>query len=108
MQSGVAQEPVDLDAYRAQLERRLGNAYDVSRTTIHKPQANPKQVLFPEGDNDKVLPACHTLVEEAIAHPILLGDSAKIQARYSVNCRAFASVFETWKLKNLETCRKSI
>jgi malate dehydrogenase (oxaloacetate-decarboxylating)(NADP+) len=81
MLSGVAQEPVHIETYRAQLERRLGKAYEVSRTMIHKAQANPKQVVFPEGENEKILRACHTLVEEAIARPILLGDAAKIQAR---------------------------
>jgi malate dehydrogenase (oxaloacetate-decarboxylating)(NADP+) len=81
MRSGVAQEPVDLATYRAQLERRLGKAYEVSRTMIHKAQLNPKQVVFPEGDNEKILRACHALVEEKIAHPILLGESTKIQAR---------------------------
>ena len=81
MRSGVAQEPVDLDTYRAQLERRLGKAYEVSRTMIHKAQANPKQVVFPEGDNEKILRACHALVEEKIGHPILLGEPGKIQAR---------------------------
>jgi malate dehydrogenase (oxaloacetate-decarboxylating)(NADP+) len=81
MRSGVAQEPVDLATYRAQLERRLGKAYEVSRTMIHKAQANPKQVVFPEGDNEKILRACHTLVEEKIGKPILLGDAGKIQTR---------------------------
>ena len=81
MRSGVAQEPVDLATYRAQLERRLGKAYEVSRTMIHKAQSNPKHVVFPEGDNEKILRACHTLVEEKIAQPILLGDATKIQSR---------------------------
>ena len=79
MRTGVAQEPVDLETYRAQLERRLGKAYEVSRTMIHKAQVNPKQVVFPEGDNEKILRACHTLVDEKIANPILLGDAEKIQ-----------------------------
>ena len=81
MRSGVAREPLDLQTYRAQLECRLGKAYEVSRTMIHKAQANPKPVVFPEGENEKILRACHTLVEEAIGHPILLGDAAKIQTR---------------------------
>jgi malate dehydrogenase (oxaloacetate-decarboxylating)(NADP+) len=81
MRTGVAQQPVDLDTYRAQLERRLGKAYEVSRTMIHKAQANPKQVVFPEGENEKILRACHALVEEGIAKPILLGDAARIQKR---------------------------
>ena len=74
METGVAQEPVDLDLYREQLERRLGKAHEVARMMIHKAQSRPKQVVFPEGENEKVLRACHTLVEENIAIPILLGN----------------------------------
>ena len=81
MRTGVAQQPVDLDTYRGQLERRLGKAYEVSRTMVHKAQANPKQVVFPEGENEKILRACQTLAEEKIAKPTLLGDAATIQLR---------------------------
>jgi len=81
MRTGVAQEPVDLEAYRDQLERRLGKAYEVSRTMIHKAQANPRQVVFPEGDNEKILRAAHALTEEKIGNPILLGNVAAIQVR---------------------------
>src|SRR5437879_1330739 len=79
MESGVAQEPVDLDIYREELERRLGKAHEVTRMMIHKAQAHPKQVVFPEGDNEKILRACHLLVEENIARPILLGDAVSIR-----------------------------
>ena len=81
MRSGVAQEPVDLATYREQLERRLGKAHEISRTMIHKAQAHPKQVVFPEGENEKILRAGHSLAEEKIARPILLGDLATIHAR---------------------------
>jgi malate dehydrogenase (oxaloacetate-decarboxylating)(NADP+) len=81
MRTGVALEPVDLAAYREQLETRLGKAHEVTRTMIHKAKANPKQVVFPEGENEKILRACHSLVEEKIAKPILLGDPAVVQAR---------------------------
>jgi malate dehydrogenase (oxaloacetate-decarboxylating)(NADP+) len=81
MLSGIAQQPVDLITYKAQLARRLGKAYEVSRSMINKAQSNPKQVVFPEGDNEKILRACHVLVEEKIGHPILLGDASKIRSR---------------------------
>ncbi len=81
MRTGVAQKRIDLESYRAQLEKRLGKKYEVSRTMIHKAQANPKQVVFPEGENEKILRACRALVEEKIARPILLGDATKIQGR---------------------------
>ena len=79
MRTGVAQEPVDIVAYREQLERRLGKAHEVSRTMIHKAQTNPKQVVFPEGENEKIIRACHVLVEEKIAKPILLGNPVVIK-----------------------------
>jgi malate dehydrogenase (oxaloacetate-decarboxylating)(NADP+) len=81
METGVAQAPIDLQEYREQLERRLGRAHEVMRMIIHKARAKPKRVVFPEGESDKVLRACHILVDEAIAHPILLGSEADIRAR---------------------------
>ena len=81
METGVAQQPVEIAEYREQLERRLGKAHEVARMLIHKAQANPKRVVFPEGDNDKILRACHLLVEEKIAQPILLGSPDQIRGR---------------------------
>lgn len=81
MESGVAQEPVHLDLYREQLERRLGKAHEVARMMVHKAQVQPKGVVFPEGDNEKILRACHTLVEENIALPILLGKAETIHRK---------------------------
>jgi malate dehydrogenase (oxaloacetate-decarboxylating)(NADP+) len=81
MESGVAQEPVNLEAYRDQLERRLGKAHEIARMMVHKAQTSPKTVVFPEGDHEKVLRACHTLVEENIAVPILLGNTEAIHRK---------------------------
>ncbi|MBI3670017.1 MAG: NADP-dependent malic enzyme [Acidobacteria bacterium] len=81
MESGVAQEPVDLAEYRERLERRLGKAHEVMRTMIHKAQARPRRVVFPEGENEKILRASHILVDEKIAHPILLGNDSTIRSR---------------------------
>jgi malate dehydrogenase (oxaloacetate-decarboxylating)(NADP+) len=81
MRTGVAQEPVNLAEYREQLERRLGKAHEISRIMIRKAQAKPKSVVFPEGENEKILRACYTLMEEKIAVPILLGSAAVIRAK---------------------------
>jgi malate dehydrogenase (oxaloacetate-decarboxylating)(NADP+) len=81
METGVAQEPVDLEEYREMLEKRLGRAHAVTRMIIRKARAKPKRVVFPEGESDKVLRACHILVDEKIARPILLGSEDKIRAR---------------------------
>jgi malate dehydrogenase (oxaloacetate-decarboxylating)(NADP+) len=84
MKSGVAQKPVDIEAYSEELERRSGKAHEISQVMINKAQAKPKQVVFPEGDHDKILRAAHCLIEEGIAVPILLGDPTIIYNRAAV------------------------
>ena len=46
---------------------------------IHKAQANPKRVVFPEGEHQKILRACNVLIEEKIASPVLLGRKSEIE-----------------------------
>jgi len=79
MDTGVAQNPVDIAEYREQLEKRLGKSHELMRSMIHKAQANPKRVVFPEGSHQKILRACHVLVEEKIAIPVLLGRRNEIE-----------------------------
>jgi malate dehydrogenase (oxaloacetate-decarboxylating)(NADP+) len=79
IESGVARKPVDLDKYRDELEKRLGHAHELMRIMVHKAQANPKRVVFPEGDHEKILRACHVLIEEKIAVPVLLGHGGDVQ-----------------------------
>jgi len=81
MDTGVAQVPVNIEEYKEQLERRLGKAHEVMRTVIHKAQRQPRRVVFPEGEESKILRACQILVDEKIARPILLGDEGRIRAR---------------------------
>jgi len=81
MRTGVAQKPIALDLYREQLEKRLGKAHEIAHMMIQKAKAMPKQVVFPEGEHERILRAAHNLLEEKIALPILLGNPDKIQAR---------------------------
>ncbi len=79
METGVAQIPVDLDEYREQLEKRLGKAHELMRIMIHKAKSNPKRVVFPEGSHEKILRACHVLLEEKIAIPVLVGHDNEVE-----------------------------
>src|SRR5450432_2932508 len=81
METGVAQQPVDIAQYREELERRLGKANEMMRSMIHKAQKEPKRLVFTEGEEGKILRACQILLDEKIATPILLGDADKIRAR---------------------------
>ncbi|UFH54046.1 NADP-dependent malic enzyme [Spirosoma sp. KNUC1025] len=78
--SGVARQPItDWDAYEQQLARRLGQDNQISRVILTKAKANPKRVVFADAENLKVLKAAQQVRDEGIAHPILLGEKAKIQ-----------------------------
>ena len=80
MDSGVARLPItDWDAYEQQLARRLGQDNQISRVILTKAKANPKRVVFADAENLKVLKAAQQVRDEGIAHPILLGERAKIE-----------------------------
>jgi len=82
MQSGVARQPIaDFEAYRDALEARLGKSREVMRFFIHKAQQAPKRIVFPEGDEEKILRAAQIIMDEKIAHPILLGDQTLVAQR---------------------------
>ena len=80
IETGVAQRPLDIAEYKEQLQRRLGKAQEIMRVMIHKAQKSPQRIVFPEGEESKILRACQILVDEKIAAPILLGNEEKIQA----------------------------
>ncbi len=79
--TGVAQVQIDLAAYRDELERRLTRTYGVMQNLRHRAQAAPKRIVFSEGEHDKVLRASHVIIDERIAHPILLGRPGVIAHR---------------------------
>ena len=74
MDTGVARIPIDLDEYRLQLEAHLGPARELMRMIINKARLTPRRIVFPEGEQPTVLRACHSILEEGIGMPVLLGD----------------------------------
>ena len=82
METGVAQLPIkDFAAYTDSLEARLGKSREVMRVFIHKAQSDPRRVVFPEGEEEKILRAAQIIVEEGIAEPVLLGSRTLIKQR---------------------------
>nr|WP_320115959.1 NADP-dependent malic enzyme [uncultured Desulfuromonas sp.] len=78
--SGVATRDIgDIAKYTESLEALQGRSKEIMRTLINKAKSERKRVVFPEGDNDKILRACQILVDEKIAIPILLGPEDKIK-----------------------------
>ena len=79
--SGVARHKIkDWEAYKDELNKRLGLDDKLMRALTVKAKGDPKRVVFAEADNYKILKAAQIVKEEGIAIPILLGDIEKIHA----------------------------
>jgi len=81
MDSGVAGVEIDIEEYRDRLEARLGRQREVMRLVIHRAQRHPRRIVFPEGEHDKILRASAIILDEGIAHPILLGREEVVRER---------------------------
>ena len=81
MESGVARREIDLEAYRDQLEARLGLGREVMRQVIGRARQSSRSVVFPEGEEPRILRASQRVLDESIAAPILLGRPEVIRER---------------------------
>ena len=80
MESGVATAAItDWDAYRLELNNRLGIDNQLMRVIGSKARRDPKRLVFAEADNLKILKSATIAFDEGIAYPILLGDEKKIR-----------------------------
>ncbi len=80
--TGVARDPItDWDAYRESLEQKHNKSLMVMHTIRSKAKAQPRKIVFAEGENDRVLEACRIAMDEGYCRPILLGDQEKIRAK---------------------------
>ncbi len=82
MDTGVAKQPIEnWTAYKEQLQERLGFSTEIVRVMVHKAQKSPKKVVYPEGEEEKIIRAANTAYDENIASPILLGNEKVISTR---------------------------
>ncbi len=82
METKVAKNPItDWEAYKVELQERLGFSTEIARVMVHKAQQNPKKVVYPEGEEEKIIRAANTCYDDNIAKPILLGNEQVIKTR---------------------------
>jgi malate dehydrogenase (oxaloacetate-decarboxylating)(NADP+) len=81
MRTGVARRQIDLDAYRLQLEARLGKGWELMRLIINKARSDPKRIVFGEGEESGIIRAAAAVAEDGIGHPILLGRPEVVRQR---------------------------
>jgi len=74
MRTGVAQKPIaDLGTYRQELRGRLNPTVGVMSLAYEAARANPKRVLFAEGEEPNVLRAAIAFKEGGYGTPVLVG-----------------------------------
>ena len=81
METKVARRPLDLEEYKQSLERIYGRTHMVMRKYRDQARRQPKRVVFPESEDDKILQACQILTDDRIAKPVLLGDEEMLCQR---------------------------
>ena len=82
MESGVATRPIaDLNAYRERLSQFVYRTGMVMKPVFERAKADVKRVVYAEGEEDTILRAVQTVVDEGMAKPILIGRPAVIEKR---------------------------
>ena len=104
-ETGVAQEPItDFDAYRRRLEKLLGRARGIMHGLYDRAKSNPKRIVFPEGEQEKIIRAAKILIEEGLAEPILLVKeeiAAPLLEKHNID-RSKISIIDVMKSPKLE------
>jgi len=79
IQTGVARKPFSSkEDYVRELETRLSRTRRVMHGVFDQAMADPKRIVFPEGESEKIIRAAKILVDEGICTPVLLGSAENI------------------------------
>jgi malate dehydrogenase (oxaloacetate-decarboxylating)(NADP+) len=123
MDSGVATRPIaDMAAYRQQLNEFVYHTGHLMRPVFAAAQKTPARVVFCEGEDDRMLRAVQTVVDEGLARPVVIGRPGVVETRIAqhglrlrigedfelVNPDSDARYKELWQDYYALTCRQGI
>lgn len=82
MESGVATRPIeDMDAYEEKLGTFIYRTGLVMKPVYDRARSDRKRVVYAEGEEETVLRAVQTVIDEKLAFPILIGRPDVIDTR---------------------------
>lgn len=82
MESGVATRPIeDFEEYSNRLQQYFFRSQLVMRPVFSRAQEKPKRVVYCEGEEEHVLMAAQTAIDENLAKPIIIGREAVVNER---------------------------
>ncbi len=82
MDSGVATRPIrDFAAYHAQLSQRVYRSGLVMRPVFNHARADLQRVIYAQGEEERMLWAAQTVIEDGLAKPVLIGRRWRVEQR---------------------------
>ena len=82
MVSGVATNPItDWDAYLQRLDQFVYQSGLIMKPVFAKAKQAPKRIVYAEGEDERVMRAVQAVLDEKLAHPILIGRPGIIEKR---------------------------
>jgi len=82
METGVATRPiVDFEHYQEKLNAFVFRSGLVTKPLFDRAKLDPRRVVYAEGESRRVLRATQTVVDEGLAHPILVGRREVVEQR---------------------------
>ncbi|MFN8704923.1 MAG: NADP-dependent malic enzyme [Rhodospirillales bacterium] len=82
MESGVATRPIkDFDAYHDQLSQFVYRSGFVMKPIFERARVAKQRIVFADGEDERVLRAAQTLIDEELCQPILVGRRETIRKR---------------------------
>jgi malate dehydrogenase (oxaloacetate-decarboxylating)(NADP+) len=82
MDSGVATRPIaDLDAYTQSLTQYVYQSGLIMKPLFTAAKAQPRRVVYAEGEDERVLRAVQIVMDEGLARPILVGRPQVVEQR---------------------------
>jgi malate dehydrogenase (oxaloacetate-decarboxylating)(NADP+) len=92
MDSGVATRPIeDFAAYRDSLQQFVYSSGLLMKPLFSAAKATSRRIVYAEGEDERVLRAVQVVVDEKLAHPVLIGRPAVIERhveRYGLRIKA--------------------
>jgi malate dehydrogenase (oxaloacetate-decarboxylating)(NADP+) len=80
MDSGVATRPIEnFSAYRDSLQQFVYNTGFIMKPLFAAAKQAPRQIVYAEGEDERVLRAVQVVVDEGLAKPILIGRPAVVE-----------------------------
>jgi malate dehydrogenase (oxaloacetate-decarboxylating)(NADP+) len=82
MDSGAAMRPIaDMDAYREQISNFVYQSGLLMKPVFDMAKRHPQRLVYAEGEEERVLHAVRTVVDEKLAQPTLVGNAVTIARR---------------------------